>query len=161
MLAMMVMMTSIYRERMWEKKIVSVTMWALFCQQRIKQGQGIQGVRETRKRRRWSEICPREKKGGKRGREPFSAKMELQEYITGQVTDSSCTEALKKYLPMFSYGICTNARKTLKDSKGVCILLERSLKTAATMVGDQREVSKFTWLLQCSGTKTDLKDRRE
>ena len=55
------------------------------------------------------------KKGGKRGREPFSAKMELQEYITGQVTDSSCTKALQKY------GICINARKTLKDSKGVCI----------------------------------------
>ena len=68
----------------------------------------------------------REKKKGEKEEESrrtfFSAKMELQEYITGQVTDSSCTVALKKYLPMFSHEICINARKTVKDSRKVCTL---------------------------------------
>ena len=54
----------------------------------------------------------REKKKGKKGEKAvFSAKMELQEYITGQVRDSSCTVALEKYLPMFSHEICIIARK--------------------------------------------------
>ena len=75
-------------------------------------------MRATRKRRCEVKSVREKKKGEKRERAVFSAKMELQEYITGQVTDSSCS-GMKKYLSKSFHKILQKTRLKKLENTGI------------------------------------------